>query len=513
MTEETAGQIKLWHFPNGDEPEFATAMAAFMNLMNNVGYNNPWNPVIVDKMEVKDLKEFRETVEACRFFYRRDPIVATTVNKLVEMGINEIHLDKNSLTENEFRIFEGLTGKLREYAEALALEYLISGLVIPEIKYGEVSKSDLKKLGIKKYNSLTLPVSMWVRDPETIKINSSDMMDQVSYYVEVPQKLIDFIKNKGVYPDGTKDEALYSLLLAEYSEFVSKILDGETLILLENDNIFRRKPLSDSPYPTPYLFAALESLKHKRNLRRMDYSIAARVISAIQLITLGDKDFPLIEGDQEQITAIKNQMMYRNSGNQDLERIFQLFGNHTLKISWVYPPVDALLNDNKYAGVNQDIIYALGFPRILITGETEKSGTGNQEFAMMSPKATIDNFREKVLNVLKDILYQVMTLNRLADMPNIRFEPLTLFDYQTLLKSLADLYAGGNISRTSYAKKLGYTWKDEMDLREDENKVLEEKELEEFAPLPHSNTPGSEGKEKTKKSNIKDTSPNQNGEN
>src|SRR5512146_3237504 len=113
--------------------------------------DNPWSPDDVDRMESMDSKEYAEVVKACRFFYKRDPLIATTINKMVEIGINELVFHKNGLSDNELRIFTGISGKLQEFAESMAMEYLLSGLVIPEITYGTVTKETLKDYGIKKY--------------------------------------------------------------------------------------------------------------------------------------------------------------------------------------------------------------------------------------------------------------------------------------------------------------------------------------------------------------------------
>src|SRR4030067_920816 len=73
-------------------------------------------------------------------------------------------MDKNNLTENELRIFERISDDIMEFAENCALEFLISGLIVPEIKYATAGKIELKNLGIKKYENLVLPQEMWVRD-------------------------------------------------------------------------------------------------------------------------------------------------------------------------------------------------------------------------------------------------------------------------------------------------------------------------------------------------------------
>jgi len=455
-----------------------------------------WSPSDVDKLEVVDFKEFHKLVDQCRFYYRKDPIAGTVINKLVEIGIPRLKIEKKGLSPNEARIFEGILDEVQEFIESCALEYLISGLVIPEIKYAAVSKDQLVQFGIKKYTSLVLPVSMWLRDPKTIKINSTMIGDEPSYYVILPEELIFFIQNKGMYPDGTKDIALYQQLLTYYPEFVYQVERGEKEILLENDLIVRRKPLSDSPYPTQYLLPAVEALKHKRNLRRMDYSIASRVISAIMLVKLGNDEFPVTEDDESAFESIRSQMTWRNSYGRDIERIFQLFGNHTLEIEWVFPPVEALLNEAKYREVNQDIFFGLGFPRILTTGETERTQTSDPEFATMSPAKTMENMQKKLLPIAQAIMVETANSNNLRDYPVISFEPVNLHAFATFVQAMISLYNTGNISRTTLDELFGFRWEDEMELKVDEQKIMEESDLPEFSPQPFSPQPGAGNQQK-----------------
>ena len=474
------------------------AKSAFMRE-KSISFKNPWVGASVDKMEVLDLDTFEKLVHACRFFYRYDSLVSTVINKITEIGINSIQYDKSKLNENEKKVVDNLIPKLASFAEQISMEYLISGLVVPEIKYAAVTKKELQAWKIKRYETLTLPVYMFLRDPATIKINDVLGIDEPSYFYKIPDDLIFFINHEGMYPDGTKDIELYNRLKAFYPEFVTAVLEGKKEILLENDLIFRRKVISDSAYPTPYLTSALEPLKHKRNLRRMDYSIASRVISAIQVFKLGSDEFPVTEDQEETFDDLKKQMHWRYSQQEDIERIFQLFANHTLQIDWVLPPVEALLDEAKYREVNDDIIFGLGFPRILITGETSRSGTSNAEYATMSPVRTMENIREKVLYVLNDIIYNVFERNNFRGETVLKFEPINLVSFGELIEGLTKLYDSGNLSRTHHAKAFGYDIDEEFRLRKEENEVMEEMELEGFAPLPHSNEPETVGEEPKKK--------------
>lgn len=472
----------------------------------NDNSSNPWSPSDVDKFEFDKDLSFEKIIDACRFFYKRDPIGATVINKLVEIGINDLVIAKNGLSDNEARIFYFLEPKLKEYAKAMALEYLVTGLVVPEIKFAAIDKSKYKAYGIKKYNSLILPESMWIRDPKTIKIKKTLLSDKPSYFVKIPQEVINFIKNEGAYTSKLKDPKLYAELLAYYPLFVQEIKDGKTEILLtENtDLILRRNVLSNTAEPLQYFYPALESMRHKRNLRRMDYAIASRVISAIQLIKLGSDEFPLTEDDSEQLESIKNQMLWRDNGDKNVERIFQLFTPHTTQIEWIFPPTEALLNEIKYKDVNQDILFALGFPRILLTGESERTGTSDPQYATMSPVQTMNNFRDQILEVLRYIANEVADRNNLKSFPIVTFKPLQLSEFEIFAKALSDLYTTGNLSRQSYAEAFGYNWNDEIVKKIEEKKVMVASDLEEFAPQPFSPQPNTNKTPDTNKPPVKE---------
>lgn len=457
-------------------------------------YNsNIWSPTEVDKLESLSESEYREVVKSCRFFYKHDPIVSTVFNKMVDIGITELKVEKSKLSPNEFKIINALRDELEEFAEAMALEYLITGLVVPEVKFAAARKDDLQEFGIKRYDTLIMPMEMWLRDPSTIKINSTIVTSDPSYFVQIPDELLYFVKNGGKYPDGTADPKLFAELKAYYPEFLTEVMAGQKYILLDNPWIIRRRPLSDSPYPVPYLMSALEPLRHKRNLRRMDYAIAARVISAIQLFKLGDKDFPITEDQTDAIESLKEQMYWRNSGNRDVERIFQLFSNHTLQIEWIYPPVDALLDEKKYTEVNEDIIVGMGFPKILMTGEVSRSGTSQPEYAMMSPLETIKNFRRKITKVLNNIVDEVINQNNLKGTTEVYFADINLHSYADFTNAMTKLYDSGNISRTSLADAFGYNLEEEMEQKKEDEKLMKDLGLEAFAPKPFSPQPKAPG--------------------
>lgn len=453
--------------------------------------DNPWTEVPKFKTTTRNYDDFVKIVDHCRFFYKTEPLVSTVIDKLVEIGINDIVFSKNKLSDNEYRVFTSLKARFMEFAEQMATEFLISGLVVPEIGYNTVDKDYVFSLGVKKLNRLELPDSMWIRDPKSVKIYTTMLADKPSYFVKIPEGLVNFLNSKGKYGDGKEDKELYDLLLKYYPEFVKKVLAGELEILLEDsDYIIRRKYTSDNPYPIPYIQSALEPLHHKRKMRRMDYSIMDKVISAIMHVKIGDKDFPITnsDDDQEYVDDIRTQLRMRGRSEQVLERIFQLITNHTVQIDWIFPDTETLLNVEKYNDINQEILFGLGFPRILITGEAQKSGTSNSEIATLSPIKTAESFRTKIIEVIRGICVEISKRNGFNSVPEVSFKAINLTQFRDILQGLIQLYESAAISRTSLGKEFGYDFDVEVDLMEKEMNALKDRGLPEFGATPNSKT-------------------------
>lgn len=492
-----------------DEPRklnYSSLVKSFNSTYEPFGVN--YGTDQVDKLEIPSTKKYREIVQMCRFYYRKDPIASTVINKLVDIGITDLIIQQSNLSDNEFRVFTGISKTLKKFARICALEFLLSGLVIPEITYTPATRDQIKEFGIKKYESITIPSDLYLTQPENVVINSAFMSSNPSYFLEVPDDVIAFIQSKGRYPDGTEDKVAYDKLIALFPEFVILVANGQTMIPIINDSILRRNPLADSPYPTPYLNATLETLKLKRNLKRMDYSLASRMISAILLIKLGNDLFPVTETDTDQFEAIRNQMLQRSSVVQtnvwDMERIFQLYANHTVTMEWITPDISALLNEAKYNDVNADIFFSLGFPRILTTGETERSGSSNPEFASLSPVKSMEEIQDEIIIIINKIIKTVSNLNGFKSIPYAKFDEINLHAFADFINGLSTLYNTGNISREHYASAFGFDWKEEMNIKSEENKLMEELKVGEFAPQPFSpqpTTPGGQPEQTNKNSN------------
>lgn len=455
----------------------------------------------VDKLQVSDI--YSEQLVLCRFYSRKDPIASGVINKQVDLGFNSYKPKRGSCTDEEFNLYSSIDDLMLSFAKQAAQEYLVSGLVVPEITWKLASGKDLGFKG-RPNKRYYVPEAIWLRDPEMVDLKRTPIPTKVRVYAKIPSEDINFIKSGGKYSDGTEDVELYNYLKKSYPIYFQAILDGKTSIYLPDAIAVRRDVRSGDIWPTPYLLAALESLQHKRNLKKMDYSIAARVISAIMLVTLGNDKYPLTEDDQALLDELKAQMLWRGTYNS-IDRLFQLFGNHTLNINWIFPPTDALLDDRKYNQVNQDILYALGIPAIVSVGEAARSGASNAEFALLPPTEMLRSLRNDLFPALEYVYLQMQEKNNFNNVAIPAFGPVKLYDPAKAATAGELYYNSGIISPETWADVGGFDYENEQVLRQKNEKLKKSLGLEDIPSVPF-NSPNM-GKTNTNNAQNQDNQP------
>ena len=486
VKEDSAGKAKklgsayaAWvQTPIGATPVYNESI-----LVTSLGGDN------ADKLGGLAKLKFHDRLKLIRAFFEIDPIANTVVEKNIDIGIGRLIFDRDDCDDREVAIYQKAEDLFTKYLREAALEYLLSGLVIPQVTWGKVPPSEI---GNNARKIADLPERCWILNPENITLKSRIFQGDVAAYFTVPEELRRLILSEG---DG--DPEGYRTLVEQFPDLVKRVKAGEMEILLEDAFIIRRKPKTYDPYPSSYLLPALEALEYKRNLRKMDYSIAARIIGAIQLIKLGNDTFPLTEDDEDQITDLKSELLWRGKAN-NVERVFQLFGNHTLEIEWIYPDTEAMLSQEKYTAVNQDIFFALGFPRILVSGETLKSATSSAEYAMFSPAESIKRMREDILTWVDELLNEIQKRNNLKNRVNVRFEEIRLYDMEKIADIASVLYDNNALSLTSLAQSAGYDFDKEIVMKSRERDLMEEYDIPEFPSKPFSPQPETVAKPATK---------------
>ena len=209
--------------------------------------SKPWSPSDVDKLEFTKHGSWQNVVEDCRYYYKRDPFASTVVNKIIDIAINDIVVHSGEARESIVNIVERIKTPMLLFLRNAALEYLTTGLLVPEITFETVEKKELHALGIKRFPNLVLPTDMWIRDSASIIIKDPMIGNRKSYFMELPEALIYFISNKGKYQDGSEDPELYRQIAEEYPDIVKAVLAGEKKVLLENPLVIQEEPYQANP--------------------------------------------------------------------------------------------------------------------------------------------------------------------------------------------------------------------------------------------------------------------------
>ena len=188
----------------------------------------------------------------------------------------------------------------------------------------------------------------------------------------------------------------------------------------------------------------------------MDQTIVSRSIELLRQIKIGSDQFPATQDD---IEATQRAITDAAASG---DRVFNLFTNHTVEIKWVLPPLDALLNEGKYAEPNADIFLALGFPRILTVGESLRSNSSDSRIASLGPTATLTELRERVLQWVQWLYEDIAARNGFSEWPEPYFSPIQFQDMTALTQFAIQAQQIGSISKDTIAQLYGSTYEEEQ---------------------------------------------------
>lgn len=399
---------------------------------------------------------YHEYIKYCRYFYETDTIVGTVIERMVDMSITKLRNRRNKDgVETYAKYFDAVAEYLQPYLKAMALDYFIHGMVVPEMTYETIMGNKVDStLGRKR---VQFPTNFWIRNVEFIELRRKPVGMERAVYLRIPQDEIDFILTKGKRKDGSDDRQGYLDLVREYPAYVRAIEKGQRIFPLPDARPIYRKLRSYKDYPKPYLQNALFALQHKYYLKIMDRSIAARASELLRQVKVGSDKFPATDDD------IKATETVLGNASVTGDRVFNFFTNHTVEISWVTPPMDALLNEAKYVEPNADIFLALGFPRILAVGETLRSNSTDNKMASLGPISTLNDIRDSILAWIETFYAELAEKNGFTWYPKPFFSPIALQDITALTQLAIQAQQIGAISKDTIAQLYGTTYEDEQE--------------------------------------------------
>jgi hypothetical protein len=435
-------------------------------------------------------RDFHSVVRMSYDFYQRGGIAATVINRIAELSITSLRNGQRKTGDEANYYFAALLSRkpsrMMRFIRTMALEYYLSGLVLPKVDWQEVTGD---KISPKLKAGKIYMVPTFDLYPPLLTNVVWASWGKREYYLKLPKEDIKLIKNGG---SNVKEQQLkYDIYEAFYPSYVETIRNGNDRVKLDVDPILR-KEVSFNPYPTPYFYNVLEALVFKQALRRMDFAVASRVVNAILLVQEGSDQFPLTSETESNLEELKRQILGRAGDSRSLERLFFLFSNHTTKLTWITPDVKALLDQEKYKQANEEIVEGLGLPRILITGES-RAGQAS-EVSTWAIQPMMEELRSMLIEWITAIYEEAADVNNFRNPPVAAFTPIKLQDFVKTAAVFAQAYREGNVSRTTRDEMIGLSFETETELMIDEHDVM--KELpKDFPEMPYNTqiVPGSGG--------------------
>jgi len=421
----------------------------FMYNLNTVGYYDPAQVPFDNSRKYK----YHDLIVYCRHFYERDTIARTVINRMVNLAVTRLRNRKTEQDATIVKFYDAVAQKLQPFLKHMATEYFIHGMAVPGITYKQIMLNRLDpSLGRKR---VEIPDSMWVRNPANIKLRKRPNGFERAVYIEIPPEEATFITSKGKRSDGTDDSAAFKELQRTSPAYVKAVLAGQRLFPIEEQPLFA-DIVSYNDYPLPFLQNALRAMQHKEYLKLMDQTIVSRSIELLRQIKVGSDQFPATQDD---IEATQRAITDAAASG---DRVFNLFTNHTVEVNWILPPLDALLNEGKYAEPNADIFLALGFPRILTVGESLRSNSSDSRIASLGPTATLTELRERILQWVQWLYEDLAIRNGFTSWPEPYFSPIQFQDMTALTQFAIQAQQIGSISKDTIAQLYGSTYEEEQ---------------------------------------------------
>jgi hypothetical protein len=431
-------------------------------------------------------RNYHSVLKMCYDYYQRGGIITTVINRLQEFTVTDIRNGERKKTTDDANyyfdaVLRRTPSKLMRFLNNGTLEFFLSGMLVPRIEYTELRGRDISP-DLKSGKVYKMPVFDWY--PPMLTYIEWVGWGKRNFYIKVPSTDIRLIRSKS--GKLVKDQQLkLQLYETQFPQYVNDIRNGADKIQIPDPAYILRKETSYTPYPTPYLYNVLEPLTYKQQLRRMDFAVASRIINAILLVQEGSDNFPLTEETSENLDELKNQILARANNPRLMERLFILFSNHTTKLQWITPDVSAMLNQDKYREVNEELSEGLGFSRVLITGEA-RAGIGS-EVSTWALLPMMEQLRSELIDWVTIQYEQLGLMNGFRNPPVPVFKPIKMQDAVKTAAVFAQAFKEGNLSRTTRDDMLGIDFDDEIELMKDELDLM--KGMPPFPPMPYSAPP------------------------
>lgn len=310
---------------------------------------------------------------------------------------------------------------------------------------GKEARAAKKKVWSKGY----LPIAYTILNPLLVTIEGSLLFDNTTTTLEPSGELRALLTK----PAGDLTDEEKIIVKSLPSEFKAQVAAGN--IKLESQYVgdidYRKMPYER--YPKPRGVKAFDSLEYKKSLREADLSTLDGITNCILKITIGSDEFPVT--DQAQLTTIAAVF-------DTPSKAFDVVWNHTLNVEKIISPeIEAILGQDKYKQVNEDITGGLAMSRALIDGATNVSPAAAGLLARTLIEE-INYARRQVTSWIYDEYRQIGNAMGFKQFPRVRWDNTILRDMILYMSTISQLVDRRMLSYRTAMEQLGFDFDNEF---------------------------------------------------
>lgn len=441
--------------------------------------------------------EHAAIILACQAIYRRVGMVRNIIDLMTDFAAEGLELQHTVKTQERFyrewarRV--NLEGRAHDFMKLLMRDAnviirrqnaSISRPVIKEMTKGTASiigtvdetkvPDSSEKIGITKKptDRRKIPWKYIFLSPAIIQKIGGEVgkfFGSDAIAMNIPSSLLNSIKNP-------KTDAAKKFVAKLPADIVAAAKRGSRLFALNMDEIYIDYYKKDDweDWGTPFLYGVLEDVMFKEKMRLADMAALDGVINVIRLWKLGKSDQQIMPAPAAVDKLID--ILQHNTGGGCMDLVW----DDMITLDVVYPPTDKILGQEKYTGVNADIVQGLGIPDSLVGGSV---GTRNAQSAFVQLKTLVERLeyvRNCAIRWMEGELCRVRDAMGFKRIPAINFGTMSLRDEAAEKQLIIQLLDRGIISAEKASEVFGVTYmieleriKSEQQIREDNPGVLE----------------------------------------
>lgn len=443
------------------------------------------HPAALDYLkEVRDYndtnKDIYDQIALSRKLYLYEPVVGTVIDLFSDFSHSKFKVEnvKNKDAKKLIEYFMANVNKnnnnmpigIDALGRYFSLEFYIAGNVFAFSNWKNTYIEELKK-------EAKLPISIVNIDPMIL---------------EIPEESVQFGNKRIVIS--------YSRLFGRKGRFFSK---KDKMTALDNFPTKIRHKLSNSeeyeldPYYVyhikrkgnaysgwgkPYLTRSFTAVAQKRRLRALDESTIEGLINSVTIFKIGDPNVKET-WSPSRISAFRALM-------NNPAATMQLVTAWDVEVEHIGPKGDILQFSDRYKDANNDILYALGVPGAILTGEGNRAGDVWASIRFLIER--LEESREEHKLFIEDIIKKILEENGYKDeKPRIRYYKPGA-NKEDIKNIILALYDRGLLSSTTTLEEAGFNSDEESERRKEEkdtgkDDMLKVRELP-YSPKPNPQT-------------------------